>query len=320
MTRTLTILRPGAQALVQDLGRPGHGAMGVAHCGAADQTSLRIGNRLVGNADTDAGLELALGGAEVRFDARATIACTGACGSLVSAHGGGERAIPPWRPVDVDAGAVLRVGAPADGARTYLCVAGGIATRRVLGSRAAHASTGLGGGALGPGESVPLGERGSMCAGPASRADLTDLIRSLASRRLRVVPDPLEGTLADGVFEVLAQSDRMGLRLRTGVSVPSDADGASMRTVGAWWGAIQLLPDGGLIVLGPDCAPTGGYPIVASVILADLDALGQRRAGDVLRFEPVTREHAVGLQLEHEALRDRSVAPARARKEEGVHA
>ena len=53
---------------VQDLGRRGRAAIGIHACGAMDELSLRVANRLVGNADERAAIEITLAGPEIRFD------------------------------------------------------------------------------------------------------------------------------------------------------------------------------------------------------------------------------------------------------------
>jgi allophanate hydrolase subunit 2 len=47
---------------------------------------------------------------------------------------------------------------------------------------------------------------------------------------------------------------------------------------------LQIPPDGRPIVLGPDAPVTGGYPVLAVLADADLDAAGQLRPGDSVRF------------------------------------
>lgn len=63
------------------------------------------------------------------------------------------------------------------------------------------------------------------------------------------------------------------------------------------------------MLLGPDCAPTGGYPVLAGVISADLDAAGQLRPGDRVRFEFVSVDEARAIWRERAALLDRALPP-----------
>ncbi|MEU4832885.1 biotin-dependent carboxyltransferase family protein [Streptosporangium sp. NPDC023615] len=74
----IEVIAPGPYATVQDLGRPGYAHLGVPRSGAADGPSLRLANRLVGNPEGAAGIELTLGGARLRFTTGAWAAVTGA--------------------------------------------------------------------------------------------------------------------------------------------------------------------------------------------------------------------------------------------------
>jgi allophanate hydrolase subunit 2 len=105
----IEIVRPGPLATVQDLGRPGHAALGVPSSGAFDRAALRLANRLVGNPDGAAALEITLGGLELRLHRPATIALTGAvCPGA-----------PDWdAAVSVPGGTVVWLGTPASGLRS----------------------------------------------------------------------------------------------------------------------------------------------------------------------------------------------------------
>ena len=74
----IEIIRPGAQASVQDLGRVGFRRFGVGRSGAADTLALRVGNRLLGNDPNAAAIEFTLGRASLRFNADMRVALTGA--------------------------------------------------------------------------------------------------------------------------------------------------------------------------------------------------------------------------------------------------
>ena len=55
-------------------------------------------------------------------------------------------------------------------------------------------------------------------------------------------------------------------------------------------------------ILFVDQQTTGGYPILANVIAADLPSLGQLRPRDEIRFEVVSLEEARRLIIEQEQL------------------
>ena len=126
---------------VQDLGREGFGPMGVSPSGAADPVALRIGNRLVGNAEGAAGLEMTLLGGTFIFPERAVVALTGAnFGATLD-----DETVEIWSSLEIRAGQTLRVGTTRAGARCYLCVRGGIEVKLFLGSASTHLLSGLGG-------------------------------------------------------------------------------------------------------------------------------------------------------------------------------
>jgi|CXWL01.1.fsa_nt_gi KipI family sensor histidine kinase inhibitor len=299
----LEILAPGLASTVQDLGRPGWAHLGVSPCGAADSLSHTLGNRLVGNHDNAATVEMTLVGATVRFADRRSFALTGSdFGATLARAGGGVESVCPWASVLAHRGDVLRVGPTRQGARAYLCVAGGVATPPVLGSRATHARSGLGGlegRALRAGDCLPLG----VPSGEPLRRRLADrAVAAIAARlfppELRLVDGPQCGWLATDElaawsFEVSEASDRLGLRLN-GPALhrrPSHATD-ELATAGAPLGAVQVTPNGQLIILGIDQQTTGGYPQLGCVIAADLPALGQLRPRAAVRFASVSLEEA----------------------------
>src|ERR1700722_11477008 len=84
----IEVLSPGPFTTVQDLGRPGYAALGVSPSGAADRSSMRLANRLVGNDETAAGLEMTFGGLHTRIHAASFVALTGApCAAFLDGRG-----------------------------------------------------------------------------------------------------------------------------------------------------------------------------------------------------------------------------------------
>ena len=91
-------------------------------------------------------------------------------------------------------------------------------------------------------------------------------------------------------YTVTTQADRMGYRL-TGPKL-EHAKSPDIVSDAIAPGSVQVPGFGEPIVLLADRQTTGGYPKIATVISADLPALGQRRPGDHLRFEAITVEAA----------------------------
>jgi biotin-dependent carboxylase-like uncharacterized protein len=277
----IEVVSPGPYAAVQDLGRHGYAHLGVPRSGAADEASLRLANRLVGNPEGLAGVELTFGLARLRFLEGAWAALAGApC--PVSGPPGAGMGVPFWVPK----GAEVRLGRPEWGLRTYLAVRGGIAVEPVLGSRSTDSLSGLGPPPLRAGTLLPVGPTHGL-------DDITvDLAPPSEPRPpvLRVLPGPRDdwfvpealGTLCGGTYTVSQDSNRVGVRLRG--PEPERARTGELPSEGMVTGAIQVPPSGQPIVFLTDHPPTGGYPVIAVVIKADLAVAAQLRPGDQVRF------------------------------------
>ncbi len=283
----------GACDLVQDLGRPGYAHLGVPQGGAADPGALIQANRLVGNALQAAGLELTLSGPLLAFPEGGIVALTGADMGAVRDSG---LAAPRYQTLWLHPGEVLRLGAVRDGCRGYVGLAGGIATAPVLQSRATFVAGGFGGlagRALRSGDRLPLGP--PPFPPPSARLPAARFGRSAV---LRVVPGPQGAAFDDrallqfygAMFRVSSASNRTGIRLDgPHLTAPAAGEGPSQALLP---GAVQVPPDGRPIVLGWDGPVTGGYPVIAGVISADLPGLAQLAPGSGVAFRGVSLEEA----------------------------
>ena len=304
----IEVRSPGLLTTVQDLGRESFGPMGVSASGAADPVALRIGNRLVGNTERAAGLEMTLLGGTFVFPERAEIALTGADFSATLDH---ER-VDPWSSAEVQAGQTLRLEATHTGARCYLCVRGGLVVKMFLGSASTHLLSGLGGfegRALRKGDVLKIGTAGGGFRTFRRRKVATRALEKLAPRKtLRVTAGPQSDWFSEVAREVFyrtaygvaEESNRMGLRLE-GAPIPAEA-GGEMISEGVSLGAVQIPASGLPIILFVEQQTTGGYPKIANVISADMSSLGQLRPRDEIRFELVDMETARVLFLKQQKL------------------
>jgi antagonist of KipI len=299
----IQVQEPGLFTTVQDLGREGFGPMGVSPSGAADPISLRIGNRLVGNAESAAGLEMTLLGGTFVFPEGAQLALTGSdFGAVLDG-----KPIELWTAFEARPGQALRLGPTRSGARCYLCVRGGIEVKLFLGSASTHILSGLGGHegrALRKGDVLKIGAASGSTRG--RRLSAQALKETQPRKVLRVTPgpqtdwfpEPAQKIFYASTYRVAEESNRMGLRLE-GAPIPVPA-GGRMISEGVALGAIQV-PEGGLpIILFVEQQTAGGYPKFANVISADLHILGQLRPRDEIRFERVTWETARSLLRKQE--------------------
>jgi biotin-dependent carboxylase-like uncharacterized protein len=280
----LRVVASGPLATVQDAGRPGWAAIGVPRSGAADRAAHDLANRLVGNLPTAATVEATAGGLRLRAERTALVAVTGAPVPLTVAG----RPSAFNAPVTVPAGAELVLGSPAIGLRCYVAVRGGVDVPPVLGSRSTDRLSGLGPKPLVAGDVLPVG----AAAGEEPVVDVAPVRPPSDRPVLRVLPGPRRDWLAAGAWArlvsdgwtVSADSDRVGLRL-TGPRLER-ARHDELPSEGLVPGAVQVPPDGAPVLFLADHPVTGGYPVLAVVVTADLSAAAQLRPGDELRFRP----------------------------------
>ena len=297
----LTVLRPGLLASVQDLGRHGHRQQGICPGGALDALGLTLANRLVGNCDNAAGLELTLGGCEIRFEAPTRIALAGAD---FGARLDGAPLWPCWS-IPVQPGQVLRLG-PANewsakaGLRSWLAVAGGIDVPPVIGSRSTDLKAGFGGHlgrALKTGDRLPLGMPSLDAARLARRAfglrapgweqdeDGAVVLRVMRGPEFEQFTLAAREQLWGAAWRITPQSNRMGNRLE-GPELKRKRN-ADMLSSAVIPGTIQVPPSGQPIILMGDAQTTGGYPRIGVVIRADLWKLAQAPLNGRLRLQQV---------------------------------
>lgn len=313
--RRLHVVRPGLLTTIQDLGRFGFQRFGMPVGGAMDPLALRLANRLVGNRDGAAALEVTVTGPELAFEGDAVIAITG--GDLSPSLDGAP--VPAWTAVHAGNGARLTFGVRRQGSRSYVAVAGGLDVPEVLGSRSTHLGSrtgGLRGRALSRDDVLVVGRPAAASAGSRGRAVPNDLRPDYTSTpTLRVIPGPQADRFSRQTLETLItsrwvispHSDRMGYRLEgppldhlTSPDIVSDATPL---------GAVQVPASRQPILLMADRQPTGGYPKLAVVITADLPLAGQLLPGDTIRFAEASIDDA------HDALRrqwrelDRAIPP-----------
>ena len=285
----IRVLDPGPQTTVQDAGRRGQLRYGIPPSGPVDARSFTIANRLVGNADPDAGLEFTLIGPRLRAEGPCVVAVTGA-DSPVTVN---DAPAAAWTTLALRAGDVVKVGPARTGVRGYVAVAGGIDVPPVLGSRATYLR-----GRLGGLEGRALRRDDVLRLGAAARVR----VRAVAARAipdwraepvLRVVLGPQADRFTDegiaaflgGTYEVLPQSDRMGARL-SGPRI-AHARGHDIISDGIAPGAVQVPGDGQPIVLLVDRQSTGGYTKIATVCSFDIARVGQAKPGQRVRFSAV---------------------------------
>ncbi|HEU0061121.1 MAG TPA: biotin-dependent carboxyltransferase family protein [Hyphomicrobiaceae bacterium] len=309
MSAALACLAPGLLTTLQDLGRVGYQHLGIPVSGALDPISLTAANLLVGNPAATAALEIAYQGPYLVVEADSVrIAGAGAAAPIelmAAAEGGRPRRLEMGESARLARGDRIRIGAVAG--VLYLAAEGGFDVPAVLGSRSTLVRAGIGGF---HGRPLQVGDRLPLCRARASEAEevrLTGLdLTPPASFRIILGPQDdyftpaALGLLTQASFTVTPASDRMGMRL-AGPRL-EHSKGYNIVSDGIAPGTVQVPGNGLPIVLLADRQTTGGYPKIATVISADLPALGRLTPGATVRFRRVSIEEAEAARRQQAAL------------------
>jgi antagonist of KipI len=310
MGTNMIVQRAGFLTSVQDSGRMGFRQFGVSISGALDPFALRVANLLVGNDEGAAGLEITLGGSQLRFEDERIVAwCGGEFDVKI-----GSLALPAGHVAHLEAGDELKFRRAEFGCRCWLAISGAIDVPIVLGCRSTDLRAnfgGLEGRTLRDGDVVPLRrvrrsetaatEKISSWAGPhdwvspAKPYPVLRFIRGVDWNRFNA--STLQRFTSEA-FSVSPDSDRMGVRL-DGPELKRDKE-TDLISEAVAPGTVQVPPGGKPILLLGDCQTIGGYPKIAHVVTVDVGITAQLRAGDSVRFFEVSLEDAHRLLMERE--------------------
>jgi biotin-dependent carboxylase-like uncharacterized protein len=284
----IRIVAAGLRATVQDRGRFAHLRDGLPPSGPADPFAFAAAQVLVGNDESAAAIEIVGSPFTFACDDRRVVAVTGRDVSLRGRH-----RISGWTAAFVRAGEELSVVSGERSRFSYLAVSGGIATPALLGSRATYLPARLG-AVIRAGDVLPLGEAnvdptrsGRAIAAPEYQ---DEQMRAITGPHAERFTEEAQSVFFSSSFDVDAASDRMATRLGGPRIVAGAGD---ILTCGVLAGAVQVPSGGAPIVLLAEHQATGGYPIIATVLAADVGRIAQRRPGERVRFVPADRGTAV---------------------------
>ncbi|WP_145104471.1 biotin-dependent carboxyltransferase family protein [Cereibacter sediminicola] len=300
---SLEILTAGPMLTVQDAGRFGLRHMGVSPAGPIDRAAMALANALVGNDPGAAALEFAGPAGRFRCDRPVRFAVAGAdCALRIDA-----RTVSPGESHRLNPGETLTVGVPEGAVWAYLAVSGAIASPEVLGSRATHLRSGVGGRALAAGDRLPLGEDDpeAPCLRPGFRLEAAAPFRETGP--IRLILGPQDDHFAPEViarltgcdFTVTPQRDRMAMVLG-GVELPAER-GHDIVSDGTVPGSVQVPGSGLPLVLLAESQTTGGYPKIGTVASADLARLAQMPVGARFRFALISAREGEDLWIARQA-------------------
>lgn len=329
--RCIEVQAAGTYTSVQDFpGRKGYWDIGVPPSGPMDDFAFRLGNRIVGNHESAAGLECTIIGPVLKFHAPAVVALTGAD---TDATLDGQPVLP-WTPIMIQPDQVLNVGKAKNGCRTYVSIRFGLDVPEYLGSRSTFALGQFGGFAgriLRKGDMLPVSDPSiASCATPcpvttpaAAPVALIPTYPEEASERVWEIgvmygphgaPDFFQSESIEMFFntawEVHYNSNRLGIRLNGPKPTFTRSDGgeaglhpSNIHDCEYAIGAVNFTGDMP-VILTHDGPSLGGFVCPVTIIQSELWKVGQVRPGEKIRFVPVTADAAVA----QEKARDRAIA------------
>jgi len=284
MSGYIEVLQGGILTTVQDLGRYGYQKFGIPVSGVMDTESYMLANKLTGNDNNEAVLEMTVFGGSYKFTDKTIFALTGA--NMNPTLNGGR--IRNYKTYYSEAGDILSLGSAKTGCRCYLAVAGGIDVPPEMNSRSTYRPCGIGGfkgRELRKGDILPIGNN----CNEIEFGEYT--VQKYNSKvTVRVIPGPQDDlfTVAgaeefySSEYTVSKLSDRMGIRL-DGPAVES-INGTDIISDATVFGSIQITNAGKPVILMADRQTTGGYAKIATVVSDDLPLLAQAMPGDRIRF------------------------------------
>jgi urea carboxylase len=317
---TLDVIEPGVQSSIQDWpGRTGYWDVGVPPSGPMDALALRLANRLAGNEEGAAGLELTVAGPTLRFNCDAVIALAGAD---MGAELDGQP-LANWAAHAIKAGSILKLGAiKGSGCRAYLAVRGGFDVPDYLGSKSTFTLGQFGGHAgrtLRVGDVLHIEAADASDIGPALPAALIPACTHAWEIGVLYGPHGAPDFFTDADidmffaidWEVHYNSSRTGVRLIGPRPQWARKDGgeaglhpSNIHDNAYAIGAVDFTGDMP-VILGPDGPSLGGFVCPATIVQAELWKMGQLRPGDTVRFKRLSQGEAERMEAAQDAAIDR---------------
>ncbi|GHF83510.1 biotin-dependent carboxyltransferase family protein [Thalassotalea marina] len=289
ISASFTVVKPGVLTTIQDLGRFQQAHLGITTGGPADKEAFSLANQLLNNPENAPALEVNFGDIELVANCNTTIAVTGAQ-AKISINGNPKA---NWQCHHLSTGDKLHIDFTTKGCRVYIAVSGGFSVSRQFGSASTVVREKLGGI---DGEAIKAGQQLVMAQPdirPLTKVQSHHIpnysnevnLRVITGYQIALFDRSQVNKFFSSVYEVSAQYDRMGYRLK-GSGIKSDI--STMYSEGICQGAIQIPPDGQPIVLANDRQTIGGYPKIGSVLSLDLNKLMQCTQGAKVSFEAIS--------------------------------
>jgi len=286
----IEVLHQGLLSSFQDYGRLGFQDEGMPICGAMDQESMILANKLVGWSNAPV-LEMTYLGAKLKFHKSMKIAITG--GDMRPMIN--NRPVNMYQTLNVKEEDILSFEGLQSGFRSYIAFSDDLILDEHFGSKSTYTKASIGGykgRALKTGDLIEVIDKSSEVSGRIIKPNHTKEIRLIIGYESEAFVDVEKLFKYD--YKLTNDVDRMGIRLEGQVlEHKTSADIISSPIVP---GAVQVPKSGQPIIMMRDAQTVGGYTRVGAVITCDLNKLAQMKPGDSFRFKPVTVDQAAEIK------------------------
>ncbi len=303
---SIEVLTPGLQTTIQDYpGRTGYWHVGIPPSGPMDNFAFRLGNQILGNDESAAGLEITLIGPELKFNVETIICLTGAPVRMFL----NGASMPQWSAIRVKAGTVLKIESVVVGMRAYLCFRNGLQVEPYLSSQSTFTLGQFGGHqgrALQKNDQLFLNEQHDKTLCQFIDPLLVPLYKNDWSIHVLYGPQGAPDFFTESDIEMFFSTDwkihynsnRTGVRLIGPKPKWARQDGgeaglhpSNLHDNPYAIGTVDFTGDMP-VILGPDGPSLGGFVCPATIIKADLWKMGQLKTDDTVRFIPISVEQA----------------------------
>mgnify|MGYP001437196455 CR=1 FL=1 len=278
----IEIIKSGLYSTIQDLGRFGHENYGVPISGSMDQFSSILSNKLLGNKDNDAVMEITMTGPVLKFLDETKICITGADISPSI----NDNPMNINQVYEINKGDLLKFGKLKYGLRSYLSVSGGFLSDKIMNSRSMHSSI-TKSNRITNGESLKI-KKSKQIKNIRTKINL-NYLQHFKNNTIEVFKGPEFNKLTTKQKQVLLKkkftisnnNDRMAYQLNESFNNQLNPIITSL----VMQGTVQLTPSGKIIILMRDCQTCGGYPRILQVSKKSINKLSQKHMGNGIKFK-----------------------------------
>ena len=291
----IQIIKKGIADTIQDIGRYGYQHLGIQANGYLDYQSARLANYILGNSVNAPVFEIHFPASSFCFTRNYTICISGA--NFVPLLN--EKSIAINTPIEVKQNDILQFLKPLEGRIAYIAIQGTIKEEAWLNSHSYFANSIQKDAQFEWEVSTEISNQFLKNSELLSSEIINEMHSPIfSSGPIQFIPGPAWNDLTEASQKVFLstgyhiglQANRMGYPLKGALlqlNRPNQYLSAAVTR-----GTLQLLPNGGLMVLMANHQTIGGYANLGQIILVDLPRLAQASNQTSIHFMETTIDTA----------------------------